>query len=199
MAWFENGFILIDCYSESSGGRSSGRSTPHKHDLRFILIDCYSESSDRSSGRSTSLLENGNLRFILIDCYSESSGRPGGRSMVICSSSSLLLWELPQIKWQIYFPIKWFEIHTDRLLLWELRQIKWQINGNLRFILIDTTLRAQVDQMAIWQWFILIDCYSESSGRSSGRSTIPINSDLRFILIDCYSESSDRSSGRSTL
>ena len=46
--------------------------------------------------------------------------------------------------------------------------------------------------------FILIDSYSESSGRSSGRSTLLENGNLRFILIDFYSESSGRSSGRST-
>ena len=45
--------------------------------------------------------------------------------------------------------------------------------------------------------FILIDSYSESSGRSSGRSTLLENGNLRFILIDFYSESSGRLSGRS--
>ena len=54
--------------------------------------------------------------------------------------------------------------------------MKWQIypseNGILRFILIDSILRAQADQVAglppengILR-FILIDSYSESSGRS---------------------------------
>ena len=43
-----------------------------------------------------------------------------------------LLWQLRQIKWQIYPPVKWqFEIPTDRFLLWELRQIKWQIRWHI--------------------------------------------------------------------
>ena len=38
--------------------------------------------------------------------------------------------------------------------------------------------------------FILIDSYSERSGRSGCRSTPPTeNGNLRFILIDSYSES----------
>ena len=134
-------------------------------------------------------------------------------------TDKFLFWELRQMRWQIYPPLprKWqFGIDTDRLPLWELRQtrlqIKWQIyppgHGDLRFIMIDS--------------------YSEISGRqdgrSSGRSTSPKkqvqidtdkfllwelrktrwqiyplgHGDLRFILIDSYSESSGRSSGRST-
>ena len=111
--------------------------------------------------------ENGDLRFILIDSYSDSSGRPGGRSS--CRPTS------PR-KWQ-------FEIHTDRFLLWELRQIKWQIyppeNGNL--------------------WFILIDSYSWEL-RQTRRQIYPYppeNGDLRFIWRDSYSESWGRSSCRS--
>ena len=51
--------------------------------------------------------------------------------------------------------------------------------------------------------FILIDSYSESSGRpggrSSGRSTHPENGNLRFTLIDSYPENRPgRSSSRST-
>ena len=57
-------------------------------------------------------------------------------------------------------------------------QIYLPLNGNLRFILLDS--------------------YSDSSGRPDGRSTIPENGDLRFILIDSYSESSDRPDGRSS-
>ena len=98
----------------------------------------------------------------------------------------LQVWELRQIIVPDLPPRPWqFEIHTDRFLLWELRQTrwhtKWQIyppgNGNFRFILIDS--------------------YSERTGRSSTRSLPPENGNLRFILIDSYSESSGRSSGRS--
>ena len=44
---------------------------------------------------------------------------------------------------------------------------------------------------------ILLDSYSDSSGRPGGRSTPLENGDLRFILIDSYSENLGRSSGRS--
>ena len=126
--------------------------------------------------------ENGNLRFILIDSYSGSSGRSSGRSnppvkgQFEIHTDRFLCWALRQTKWQIYPPRKWqFEIHTDRFLLWELRQTRWQIkeqiylpeNGNLRFILIDS--------------------YSDHSGRSSGRSTPPVKGQFeihtdRFLL-----------------
>ena len=156
-------------------------------------------------------------------------------------TNRFLIWELRQIKWQIYPPGEgnlrfilidfysessgrpgsrslskstpspqnwWFVVHTDSLLLWELRQIKWQINpsrnGNLRFILIDSYSESSGrpgDRSTSLEnrnlRFILIDFYSESSGRSSGRSTSPENGNLRFILIDCYSESSGRPGGRS--
>ena len=49
--------------------------------------------------------------------------------------------------------------------------------------------------MAICRFrFILIDSYSESSGRpvGQGRSTPLENGNFRFILIDSYSESSGR-------
>ena len=131
-----------------------------------------------------------------------------------------LLWELTQTRWQIYpqkmamwdsywyIPTlraqagqvadqvadlttrKWqFDIHTDRFLLWELRQTRWQIKwqispppeyGNFRFILIDS--------------------YSENSGRWScrwsGRSIPLENGNFRFILIDSYSDSSGRTCRR---
>ena len=44
---------------------------------------------------------------------------------------------------------------------------------------------------------ILLDSYSDGSGRPGGRSTLE-NGDLRFILIDSYSESSGRPGGRSS-
>ena len=139
----------------------------HGH-LRFIMIDSYSESSGRQDGRSSgrSTPPKSKFRLILINSYSESSGRWGGRStptaqkMAIWDTDRLPLWELRQtrwqIKWQIYPPwIWWFEIHTDRFLLWELRQTRWEMyppgHGDLRFILIDS--------------------YSESSGRQDGRSS----------------------------
>ena len=179
------------------------QATPDNGNLRFILIDSYSENFDRpggiSSGRSTPL-ENGNCRFILINSYSESPGRPGGRSsarsthpeMAISDHTDrFLLWELRQTTWQIKWPIspprKWkCEIHTDRFLLWQLRQNMSQVappeNGNLRFILIDS--------------------YSENSGRwscrSSGRSIPLENGNFRFILIDSYSENSGRPGGKSS-
>ena len=84
-----------------------------------------------------------------------------------------------------YLPRKGqFESHTESFLL---RQIKWQIytpqeNGNLRFILIDSYSESS----------------SRSSGRSIGRSTPLENSNFRFILIDSYSESSGRPGGRSS-
>ena len=112
-------FILIDCYSESSGrpgGRSSGRSTDrfpsrkwqfeiHTNTLR-TQTDSYSESSGETRWQiyPSRKSSGSNLRFILIDFYSESSGRSSGRS-------------IPQESWQ-------FEIHTDRFLLWELRQTR---------------------------------------------------------------------------
>ena len=62
-------------------------------------------------------------------------------------------------------------------------------------------MRAQADEVADLPppdnghlGFIMIDSYSESSGRpggrSSGRSNPPDKSKFRFILIDYYSESS---------
>ena len=93
---------------------------PTNGNLRFILIDSYSESSDRSSGRSTP------LQMAIWDSYWQIPTLTVQADQVA---------DLPLHKWQ-------FEIHTDRFLLWELRQIKWQIyppaNGNLRFILIDS-------------------------------------------------------------
>ena len=129
-------------------------------------------------------------------------------------NDTFLPWELTQVADQVAdLPPRqwWFEIHNDRLLLWELRQtmwqIKWQIyphpsgNGNLRFILKDSYLgqHRQTSWQINWQIYlpgndtlrlILIDCYSESSGRpggrASGRSTpqkwwIGIHTD-RFLL-----------------
>ena len=163
-------FILIDCYSDSSGtpgSRSTGRCNPHKwqfeiHTDRFLLWELrqikmadlppckwqFEIHTDRFLLWELRQIKwqiyppptNGNLRFILIDSYSDSSGTPGSRSTGRCNPH----------KWQ-------FEIHTDRFLLWELRQIKWQIyppaNGNLRLILTDS--------------------YSDSSGRPGSRSTPP--------------------------
>ena len=93
------------------------------------MIDSYSDSSGRSSGRSTP--DNGDLRFIMIDSYSDSSGRS--------SRSTPRQW--------------WFEIHNDRFLLWELRQIKWQIYPSNKMAIWDSywqipALRAQADQVA---------------------------------------------------
>ena len=115
-------------------------------------------------------ISNGKLRFILTDSYSESSDRPGGRS----SGRSIPL------KW-------WFEIHTDRFLFCELRQIEWQIYP-CKMAIWDshwkiTPLRALPDQVA----YQVADLLPKTS-----------NGNLRFILIDSYSESSGRSSGRST-
>ena len=113
---------------------------------RFLLwelrqVKCQIWHSGRSSARSgaRSISPNGNYKFLLIDSYTESSGRSIGRS----GGRST-----PPHQMVIWIP-------TDRFLLWELRQIKWQIYpppeyGNLKFLLIDS--------------------YSESSGRSSGRS-----------------------------
>ena len=152
-------FILIDSYSDSSGtpgSRSTGRCNPHKwhfemHTDRFLLWEL------RQIKWQIYPPANGNLRFILTDSYSDSSGTPDSRSTGRCNPH----------KWQ-------FEMHTDRFLLWELRQIKWQIyppaNGNLRFILIDSC--------------------SESSGRSGSRSA--------GRSTDSYSEGWDRSGGRLT-
>ena len=148
------------------------QATPDNGNLRFILIDSYSENFDRpggiSSGRSTPV-ENGNCRFILINSYSESPGRPGGRSSARSTHPEMAISD-----------------HTDRFLLWELRQTTWQIkwpisppeNGNMRFILIDS--------------------YSDSSGRTCHRLPPPENGNLRFILIDSYSENSGRWSCRSS-
>ena len=36
--------------------------------------------------------------------------------------------------------------------------------------------------------FLLIDSYSEFSGRSGGRSTLHENGNVKFLLIDSYSE-----------
>ena len=46
---------------------------------------------------------------------------------------------------------------------------------------------------------ILIDSYSKSSGRPCGKSAPPENVNLRFILIDSYSETSGNLGGRFTL
>ena len=46
--------------------------------------------------------------------------------------------------------------------------------------------------------FMMIDCHFESSGRLGGWSNPRWHGDLRFILIDSYSESSGRPGGIST-
>ena len=170
---------------------------PPKSKFRLILINSYSESSGRWGGRSTCHSpENGNLGFILIDCHFESSGRPGGRSSGRCN---------PPWTW-------WFEIHTDRFLLWELRQIRWQIyppgHGDLRFIMIDSysessgrqdgrssgrsrppkkQVQIDTDKFLLWEL-----------RKTRWQIYPPGHGDLRFILIDSYSESSGRSGGKST-
>ena len=178
------------------------QATPDNGNLRFILIDSYSENFDRpggiSSGRSTPV-ENGNCRFILINSYSESPGRPGGRSSARSTHPEMAISD-----------------HTDRFLLWELRQTTWQIkwpisppeNGNLRFILIDSTLRTQADEVADllprkWQFeihtyrFLL---WELRQTRWHIKWKIPPQEygNFKFILIDSYSESSGRPCGRSS-
>ena len=152
-------------------GRSSGRSTPQyakHHRKSFFLKDqladlpplkCWFEIHTgrfllwelrqtvwelrQIKWQNYPPPQNGDLKFILIDSYSESFRRPVGRSSGR---------PIPPRKW-------WFQIHTDSFLLWVFRQTRWQIkwqiypleNGNLRCILIDS--------------------YSESSGRPGGRSS----------------------------
>ena len=145
---------MIDYYSDSSGRqgyRPSGRSTPPRkkqvqmHNDRLLLWELRLTrwQIKWQIYPHPHYPENGNLRFILIDSYSDSSCRLAVRS----SGRST-----PPRKKQV-------QIHNDRLLLWQLRQTSWQIKWQIYLPPENGSLR-----------FILIDSYSDSSGRLGGRS-----------------------------
>ena len=104
-------------------------------------------------------------------------------------TDSFLLWDLRQtswqIKWQIYPLRKWqFQIHTDRFLLWELRQTRWQIKW-------------QIYPLRKWQFQIHTDIFLPRELRHIKWQISPLeNGNLRFILIDSYSDSSGRTCRR---
>ena len=186
-------FILIDSYSESSG-RPDGRSTPplrkwqfQIHTDRFLLWELR-QIKWQIKHPVKGQFEIHTDRFLLWALrQTKWQIYPPRKWQFEIHTDRFLLWELRQVKWQIYPPRKrQFQIHTDRFLLWELRQTRWQDHvADLpprkwqfeihtdRFLL----FRAQADQMADLPppengnfRFILIDSYSESSGRPDGRS-----------------------------
>ena len=109
-------------------------------------------------------------------------------------------------------------MHTDRFLLWELRQIKWQIYP-LQIAILDSywyiptlrdqltdlqipTLRAETDQVAeqladLPPWSAIWQIPTLTVQPDQVADQPPANHNLRCIQIDSYSQSPGRPSGRS--